>query len=265
MSSLRSRLTVASVFATVLAAGAAVASAVTTSSQPAVVSTAGATTWTRSFFDDFGESAIDPSRWRVYRGHPRGDPDGYWLPSHAGISGGSLHLRGYRDGAYFTTAGLSMTATHSQTYGQYSVRMRIAKGEGVAFALVLWPENDAWPPEVDFAEDNGLPARSLLTATLHWRTASVLNATKALRYGLPVNTSGWHTYGVAWEPGLLTYTIDHHVWGVVRSDAVPATPMVLTLQTQAWHCGHAWEHCPTVATPKEIDMDVDWVIGYRRA
>jgi beta-glucanase (GH16 family) len=218
--------------------------------------------WRQVFADDFNGTTLDTSRWRTYSGQPGGDPGGWWAPSHVTVGGGMLILSGYRDpaeGDRWTTGGVSSSPGLVQTYGKYLVRFRFDRGEGIAHAILLWPADNSWPPEIDFSEDNGL-ARQTDYATLHYGVANT-----QLQYPLSVDLTKWHTLGVEWTPGQLVYTVDGRDWATVTSAHVPTIPMVLDIQTQAWACGTStWEHCPNSTTPPRVNLYVDWVVAYAR-
>jgi beta-glucanase (GH16 family) len=217
--------------------------------------------WQRVFFDHF-RHGVSPRRWVRYTGQPGGDPGGYWSPSHVFASGGILHLATYRDarfGGRWVSGGLSSRRALRQRYGKYEVRLRVAAGKGIAFAALLWPMNERWPPEIDFAENGGGTARrNLMTATLHWgRTNHEIQDT------VHGDFTRWHTLGVEWLPGSLRYTIDGRVWAQVNGSQVPAQRMVLDLQTQAGTCGDRFNPCPDATTPSLVEAQIAWVQAWR--
>jgi beta-glucanase (GH16 family) len=147
-----------------------------------------------------------------------------------------------------------------QTYGKYLVRFRFDSGVGIAHAILLWPADNSWPPEVDFSEDNGA-GRQTDYATLHYGPSNTM-----VQHSLSVDLTQWHTLGVEWTPGRLVYTIDGRSWATVNDSQVPSVPMVLDIQTQAWACGTSnWEQCPNATTPSHVNLYVDWVVAYAPA
>ena len=111
--------------------------------------------WQQTFSDDFNGTAIDSRQWWIYDGVPGGDPGTFFAPSHVTASSGTLVISDYQDPAYgnkWTTGGIQYKA--AQTYGKYLVRFRFDAGPGLSHALILWPPDDSWPPEIDFSEDN---------------------------------------------------------------------------------------------------------------
>ena len=223
------------------------------------------------FWDDFSGTSVNATKWITYTGRPANDSLGNWLPSHDVVSGNALHIKGYRvkgsnGKTLFTTGGLRQRV--GKTYGEYLVRARVAAGQGVAFIAMLWPASNTWPPEMDFAEDNGLPTRTMLNTTVHWKSATKTNAQKSLRYSGTIHTTGWHTYGIIWSKGKVQYVLDGHIWGTLTSTTavIASVPMTLAIQTQAWNCKQeTWEYCQTTATPLNVNMDIDWVAYYAKS
>jgi beta-glucanase (GH16 family) len=220
----------------------------------------GAPKWHRVFADHFTRG-VRRSSWGAYSGQPGGDPGGWWDPSHVVVKDGVLNLETYRDkrfGGRWVSGGVSSARALKQTYGKYRVRFRMDRGKGVAAVLLLWPVRDAWPPEIDFAEDGGATqARRSMSATLHYGEDD-----HQIQRTVRADFSRWHVMGVEWTPGKLVYTLDGRRWGAVRSRHVPAEPMEMAMQTQAGTCGDRWAPCPDETTPSHVDMQVDWVVAY---
>lgn len=224
--------------------------------------------WHQVFADDFDTAGLD-SQWTAYWGRPGGDPGGFFDPSHVTVSGGELVISASHDltdaawdagpGTY-VTGGVSSSPSFAQTYGRYLVRFRMDAGRGIAHAILLWPQSNTWPPEIDFSEDNGAD-RATDYATLHYGAAN----TQVGRH-VAVDLTRWHTLGVVWTRGRLVYTLDGQVWATVSNAEVPSVPMTLDIQTQGWACGTStWEQCPDATTPPRVDLDVDWVVAYHQS
>ncbi len=221
--------------------------------------------WHEVFSDDFTGSSLD-SQWAPYWGRPGGDPGGFFDPTHVSVSDGELVISAYQDPAddawdagpsTYVTGGISSSPSFAQIYGKYLVRFRMDAGQGIALAVLLWPQNNTWPPEIDFAEDNG-GNRQTNYATLHYGP----NNTQVPK-SVAVNLTKWNTLGVQWTKGKLVYTLDGSDWATVTNANVPSIPMVLDIQTQGWACGTStWEQCPNAGTPSRVNLDVAWVVAY---
>jgi beta-glucanase (GH16 family) len=215
--------------------------------------------WQEVFSDDFSGPRLNRDAWRLYWGQPGGDPTGWYEPSHVAVRHGMLQITASRDrsrGGRWATGGVSSSPKLTQTYGKYLVRMRMDRGEGVGHAIVLWPANNRWPPEIDFSEDNG-SGRDNTLATVHYGKSDHHIASL-----LKVDLTQWHTLGVEWLPGSLQFTLDGRSWFHVTGDSVPSIPMVLDMQSQTWPCHGTWGRCPHATTPPNVRLDVDWVAAY---
>ena len=177
---------------------------------PAATAKAAATsTWKLTFSDEFTGSKLDTTKWGVYNGVPKGGT-GRWDPSLAWVQAGMLVLRSKQIGGQWATSGVSNARAGSQKYGKWEVRFRIDAGNGIGYALLLYPASGAWPPEVDFAEDGG-GTRQSTTATLHWAPGNQQShATVAM------NATVWHVMGVIVQPGYTQYTVDGVVFATMQ-------------------------------------------------
>lgn len=215
--------------------------------------------WREVFSDDFPGESLDRSKWRLYEGQPGGDPGGWFSASHVSLSNGMLVISASRDptrGNQWSTGGLSSSPGLVQTYGKYLVRFRMDAGIGVGHALVLFPADNSWPPEIDFSEDNGSGRDSTL-GTVHYGATD-----KHVTSDIAVDLTQWHTLGVQWLPGSVVFTLDGRAWAHVDGVAVPKVPMTLDIQTETWPCSGTWGVCPDASTPKAVNLDVDWVVAY---
>ncbi len=208
--------------------------------------------YTLTYETDFPGSSI-PAGWDVYHGNPVSDPGAQFGSAHSVVSNGILSLNTWQDPAYggeWVTGGLSTNI--AQTYGADFVRSRVT-GAGPTMVELLWPANNQWPPEIDFAESAG--STTSLSATVHFGTSTVNHIDQQVLSG--IDLTQWHTWGVVWTPTSITYSVDGKVWGQVTvASQIPDIPMTLDLQQQTW-CSSGWA-CPS--GPQS--MQVDWVAEY---
>jgi hypothetical protein len=214
--------------------------------------------WRQVLAEDFTGPRL-PAGWVRYAGRPGGNSHGWWDISHTVVRGKDLHLVGdWRHGT-FVTGGV-MASRWSSSYGKYQVRFKVSRAPGVSYALLLWPTNDNWPSggEIDFAEDGGGP-RHITTATLHYGRSN-----RQIQRRVRADITQFQTVGVEWVPGRIVYTLNGRPWATVTGAHVPTGPMRLALQLEAGR-GTNWSQAPSRATPRTVDMVIDWVVGYRRA
>jgi len=208
--------------------------------------------------EKFTGTAI-PSGWHPYQGQAGSDTGGWWDPSHVTVSNGALTLRTYRDPANagprspWVEGGIDLWPSGVLTDGEYLVRSRVTSATGVTQVMLLWPNSDNWPPEIDFNESNGT---SESTATLIWATAAKRHLAQSP--ALAIDLTQWHTWGVIVTPRTITYTVDGKTWATMANHE--QVPMHLALQQQVWACGNSsGRACPSSSTPREVDMLIDWV------
>jgi beta-glucanase (GH16 family) len=214
-------------------------------------------TWQRTFSDDFNGDALDRTKWSPYAGTNKSTSMSHFDRGQTIVSGGILTLRTTFNGTSGMGAGVSQAVSGGQSYGKWVVRMRAQKAAGINYALMLYPENGAWPPEVDFAEDGG-GDRTHTTATLHY-TPKNLQIHNTLR---GVDFSKWHNLGVILTPGHVQYTIDGRVWAEYDSSGVPNEKMWLGIQTGIFNCSDRSISCVDSTTPATTDLQIDWVARY---
>ena len=116
-------------------------------------------------------------------------------------------------------------------YGQWAVRFRMSAGAGAKYAVLLIDRPHG--NEIDFAEGlkGGDDARRILTSSVHFADGQIAH-----------NQTGgdftqYHTAGVIWEPGVVTFTLDGRTWATVTDARVPAVPMHLAIQARSYAPG----------------------------
>jgi hypothetical protein len=224
------------------------------SSEPSAMAPPGAQAlpgYRLAYINDFNNPRLPPG-WSLFTGDPGGISSPNFSAKHVIVTQGLLRLQTYRDPAdhgLWTTGGLCQ-CQHPVKYGAFFVRSRLTAG-GSNSAELLWPENNTWPPEIDFNENSG--HIDLTTATTHWGTVDhIANAV------LHINMTQWHTWGVIWTPTKILYVVDGHTW---REFAVPSKvphlPMTLDFEQRAV-CPSV-NQCPTQPSA----MQIDWVAEYQ--
>jgi len=217
--------------------------------------------WHQTFADDFTGKLSD--KWGLYDGQPGGDPGGWFASDHVSEANGLLNIGAWKasspNGYIYVGGGMSNAPVFSQTYGLYKIRFKMDKGYGISYTLQLWPSDDKWPPEIDILEDSG-KNRTMTSATLHYGADNTM-----VHKEITGTFTGWHTAELEWAQGSLVYRLDGRQWTTITGSFVPSSPMSIAIQTQAWNCGHTWEGCPNGTTPKQVNLQVDWVVAYQKA
>ncbi|WP_197038201.1 MULTISPECIES: glycoside hydrolase family 16 protein [Actinomycetes] len=220
--------------------------------------------WALRFTDDFDRCELD-ANWGDYSGQPGGNPYSHWDPAMVQVTGGVLELRAEQSDDGWVTGGVSNHPI-AQQYGRWEVRMRAEQSADISYHMLLWPKDEVWPPEIDFAESVSA-TRSEMSAFLHWVDAAGQNAKDTA--GIAGDFTQWHTVGVEWGPNIIRYLLDGRVWAEAHSEVmVPDVPMWLGMQAEAGACERRrdWGMQPCSDTddfrPQATAVLIDWVAVY---
>jgi beta-glucanase (GH16 family) len=216
--------------------------------------------WHRVFYDNFAGSHLDPSKWTSYLGSAPNDPATNWTASSVSTGSSGLVLRAVKEpDGIWNAGGVSSKVGLSQTYGKYEVRMRIAAADGVSFDDLLVPTGSPGSSYVEFAQNTG-GNRQLLLSTLESKSSA--DKVQFQNKEIKTNLTDWQTVGVQWSPGEIDYTLNGVPWYEIHGASVPDAPMHLDLKLQVWTCPQSNGPCIDSSTPKQVNMDIAWVVAY---
>ena len=159
----------------------------------------------------------------------------WYRPSGALVSGGTLHLVATQTPTKGTDASgapktypyrSGMVTTKNSfafTYGYVQVVAQIPATAGTWPALWLLPKAVKWPPEIDIMENFG--NTTSISTTYHWGTTKdPKQKYRVVQTGADLGV-GYHTYGLLWKPGSLTWYFDGKVVFTYTGSAVPSQAM----------------------------------------
>jgi beta-glucanase (GH16 family) len=198
-------------------------------------------------------------------------------PQNAALTGaGALAITAEENGPAsrpsFTSAQLDSDGHFSFQYGEIEARIKLPSGSGMCSGF--WMVGDSasggcFPQcgEIDIMEAIA-PAPSTVYGTLHGPYSGSSNFQQwqqALSAGAPF-TSGFHTYGVIWQPGRITWTLDGVPYGTATPASLPAGaqwvfnghPFHLLLDLSVG----GWPGPPAANASFPQSMLVDWVRVY---
>jgi beta-glucanase (GH16 family) len=215
-----------------------------------------------------------------------------WTPdSYGGCGGGTLStntlstanadLDGHGNlaitadgGPSYYSAQLDGAGHLSFEYGEIEARIRIPAGSGLCSAFWLLGDSSApgscWPNcgEIDVME-NISPTPDTLYATLHGPTGGSDNFQQwqGLVDSPTPFSDGYHTYGLIWQPNLLTWTFD----GVPYAEAAPSSLPPGAQWVFSGHTFHimfdlavgGWPGAPAAGATFPQTLDINWVRLYK--
>jgi beta-glucanase (GH16 family) len=221
-----------------------------------------------AFADEFNGPSLSSTWqtcwWYSLGGCSNGDQEAEWYaPSNVTVANGQLSLTALRQtvpGRQMTT-GLPRTYQYTSgmvtSYGNFSFdygyvewRAQLPSGQGLWPALWLMPANNTWPPEIDALETVGSQPDVAC-----WTYIQPNGAHSASYRDIPALSSGWHTFGVDWEPGVITWYVDG-VAEFTTTSAVTSTPMYLVMDLAV---GGTWAGLPNATTPFPSTLGIDYV------
>ncbi len=226
--------------------------------------------WRMDYHDDF-DVPIEQTRWVRYGWN---DPPvghgamGVMSQKNSFTRDGRLVIRTQYeyDARRWSTGGAGSGEIFSAVQGRWEIRARFPRAKGIGYAFLLWPEDEGWPPEIDFAE--GRVNGPQVMGVYHWDPDNK----QEHRFFDNPDMSGWHTYGVIVEPDLITFTFDGRPWGEIRHPSVTTKRMWIGFQAGAMDPNGIAKDYETVdggvpgpLTPAVNDIEIDWVAHYVRA
>ena len=171
-------------------------------------------TWRLVFSDRFTGSTFDTADWSTcyYFGCTnKGNNELEWYrASQVTVHDNTVSLRVVPkqiNGKQYVSGMLSSYGKFSFLYGYAQIVAKLPLGRGLWSSFWTEPESGAWPPEIDIFE-NWAQADSV-NLYVHFGAADHFDHSTVY---LPTASSAFHTYGVDWEPGSITWYVDGFLW-----------------------------------------------------
>jgi beta-glucanase (GH16 family) len=156
-------------------------------------------------------------------------------------------------GLPYTSGEITTQRSFAQTYGYFEMRAELPAGQGMWPAFWLLPADGSWPPELDVMEMLGNDPSTIYTTT-HSKAVSTTSLAN-----LVANTStGFHTYGVDWEPDRVTFYFDGNSISSLATPSDMNKPMYMLVNLGVGGVG-SW---PGAAVGESGHMLVDYVRAY---
>jgi virginiamycin B lyase len=228
------------------------------------------------FSEDFSSFDLSPDGYGMHRWYP-----GIYfhpaklLPGSITVSNSILDLRWSRYNGRTNTSieGCAYEASHCNTYryGYFEAKMKwdVASGAWPAFWMIT--EQGVWGEphvgELDIFEGNGNDPTHFYGTINEWNGPNDLvttNSPSSNRFPLPAgkDLSGWHTYGVLWVKGKVTWFFDDVEMGTAVTPAIfDQQDFFLVLGSQE---GNSWQMGNLTGVSSEaLNLNVEWVHIYQ--
>jgi len=124
---------------------------------------------------------------------------------------------------------ISTQYSFAQEYGYFEIRAMLPADVGVWPAFWMLPASQAWPPELDVFEAYGGPwdIGTVHTATSFYGGSPGADNYEQVWSNQPSMTTGFHTYGVMWDPQHVTFYFDGNATGQLPTPPDMHQPMYL--------------------------------------
>ena len=224
--------------------------------------------WNIDYFEGF-DASLEELGWEHYGW---GDPEvghgamGVMSDKNTFVRDGELIVRTeYKDGKWHA-GGTSTEKVFSASRGRWEVRAKFPRAKGIGYVFLLWPKDQGWPPEIDFAE--GRVNGPEIMGTYHWDSDDKQDH----KFVDHEDMGGWHTYGAIVEQDHIIFTLDGKEWGRIDQPNITDTQMFCGFQTGAMDPNGKESHTETVdggvpgdLTPQVSDIQIDYVAHYTRS
>jgi beta-glucanase (GH16 family) len=151
----------------------------------------------------------------------------------------------------------------SQTYGYFEIRATLPEGAGMWPGFWLLPTDKSWPPEIDVLEAFGAPNAKGEGGSNHVHVGAITSDYSTGGGGDWVTVTaniftGYHTYGVDWEPDTITYYFDGQEVYHVKTPSDMNKPMYMLANLTV---GGNWSGPAAGETGR---MKIDYIRAYSK-
>ncbi|MFO1417415.1 MAG: family 16 glycosylhydrolase [Methylotetracoccus sp.] len=248
------------------------------SSLAALAPTEASAGWKMTFNDEFSGSAVDTTKWAFTDGWGNQTFVGLgtvqcWVPEAASVANGVLTLTAKPQTFTFcrpmtnpsqlkyASGMISSHKSFSQAYGYFEMRAKEPRGKGLWSDFWMLSDKLVWPPETNIVEYIG-NTNTISYHSFHWRDPGT---SEPMTSTTPVTnadlSADFHTFGVDWQPGLLTYYVDGLKRAEYKSDKINSDAMYMLVTLAV---GGNWAGLPDATTTFPAKMEIDYIRAYTR-
>lgn len=234
--------------------------------------------WKATFADEFSGAGVDSTKWIPTDGWGNQTYAGLgslqcWVPEALSVANGILSITAkpqtftacrpatIPQQLKYSSGIISSAGKFSQLYGYFEIRAKLPKGKGLWTDFWMLSEKGNWPPEINIVEYIGNDT-STSYHSFHWADpvgGPPLTSTTPLK-GSDFS-AGFHTFGVDWQPGILTYYIDGLKRAEYKGSHISNEAMYMLVDMAV---GGTWAGAPDASTLFPAQMQIDYVRAFTR-
>jgi len=163
-------------------------------------------------------------------------------------------------GQPYNSGQITTYKSFSQEYGYFDIRAQLPTGNGLWPAFWLLPETPGWPPEIDVFEILGNDSTADNT-TIHYTDSSGAITSQGAVTTIPNASTGFHDYGVDWEPDYITFYVDGKQVAQFATPDSMKVPMYMLASLAVGSAG-SWPPMPDASTQFPANMLIDYIRAY---
>lgn len=169
------------------------------------------------------------------------------------------HLRGKANNKDYLSGALTTYGKFKMRYGYVEMRARLPKGKGLwpAFWL-LHNQEGGKRPEIDVVEMLGDTSNKVYQ-TYHYYDNWSLRSTPSYQYWGSDFSQDFHTFGMKWEPGRITWYVDGKATHSFSDGNVADEDMYLLVNLAV---GGSWPGSPDGSTSFPARLTIDYIRAY---
>ena len=169
------------------------------------------------------------------------------------------HLLGKANNKEYLSGALTTYGKFKMRYGYVEMRARLPKGKGLwpAFWL-LHNQEGGKRPEIDVVEMLGDTSNKVYQ-TYHYYDNWSLRSTPSYQHWGSDFSQNFHTFGMKWEPGRITWYVDGKATNSFSDGNVAAEDMYLLVNLAV---GGSWPGSPNGNTSFPARLSIDYIRAY---
>lgn len=170
-------------------------------------------------------------------------------------------LRSAAQGQPYLSGAMTTFNKFRMTYGYVEMRAKLPRGQGLWPAFWLLHQSDHQErPEIDVVEMLGNNSRLVYQTYHYFENNSRLVSSPSYQVPGPDYANDFHTFGMLWEPGRITWYVDGKETNRHVSSGVSSEEMYILLNLAL---GGSWPGYPDASTPFPANFEIDYVRAYQ--
>ncbi|MGQ7845525.1 family 16 glycosylhydrolase [Granulosicoccus sp. 3-233] len=169
------------------------------------------------------------------------------------------HLKSKANNKSYLSGAMTTYGKFRMRYGYVEMRARLPRGQGLWPAFWLLHNHDnGIRPEIDVVEMLGDQPAVVYQTYHHYNNRNLRSTPSHEVWGTDFS-AGFHTYGMRWEPGRITWYVDGEARNAYANNNVSAEDMYLLVNLAI---GGAWAGSPDANTPFPARLTIDYIRAY---